>query len=227
MLDNNLQPRALLEGALRLVEDHVQRGQFHTLLVRKIVEACTVLDFADLATSARALLQKAPDSAFFAGAIMNFIPDSGAVARMRRGSTIEEIQRSYPWFEKSAIERIARSQEATRIAWERNYRDAVAAAPTQDRAPHETPAIVEVALTAAVLGDFAIAEDILQDEHIGPGPVHLGRMVLAIEYTRAGLYAKARATAGRLQLIGPWEAIHFALGFSGRQPWAGYPDPDY
>jgi hypothetical protein len=227
MLDSNLRPRALLEGALSFVEDHVQRGQYHTLLARKLVEACTVLDFADLATSARALLQKAPDSAFFAGAIMNFVPDSGAVARMRRGSTIEEIQRSYPWFKKSDIERMARSQEATRFAWERNYRDALDVAPSQDRASHETPAIVEVALTAAVLGDFAIAEDILQDEHIGPGPVHLGRIVLAIEYTRAGLYAKANATAARIQLIGPWEAINFALGFSGRQPWPGYPYPDY
>lgn len=216
----------LLAIVVQQIEAEAREG-LNTFLIRAAIEACVVLGFNDLGARATAVFASIPDEAFFAGAIKNFEPTAGALSRLRQMHKLDALNQRLPPFRKDLVEEVAVLQEPTRLAWHGMYEDAFAAGRVLRREPHETSAIAEIAVTAAILGDFRIAEDVIKDEILSPGDTHLIKLVLAIEYARAQMFSEAaRVTESLLPLQG-FDCIYLALGRSGRRPWEIYPYPDY
>jgi hypothetical protein len=87
----------------------------------------------------------------------------------------------------------------------------------------------EVGDTLAVLGEFDEALSIARDPALDKFRQRGVLFVLVIELFRRGRVEEAGAILGELesQGLGPWERIHLTLGFAGREPWGGYPYPDW
>ena len=217
----------LLAGAIDELETSAATGVFRTMDARFAAEASLVLGFSELAARASQILTRAPAQNFFAGAIMNFVPDADAIARLRKVHDIEAVEPNYPRFSKSVIEPIAESQIETSLAWHRRYDEALAHARKHPRQPPETCMVAEIAVTAAVLGDFATAEKLLGDKALRPGEVHAVRLTLAIEYVRYQRPLDAERVFASIEPVKGWARIVLALGFAGRMPWQIYPYADW
>lgn len=218
----------LLASTMDVLDALAAAGKFDTTITRSVGDACVVLGFDDLAERASRILVMTPGEDVFAGAIMNFTPDAEAIRRLRQLSDRDVLEREFPPFRRSDVEEAARSQNETSLAWERRYDEALAVARAHPRLPHETSMVAEIASTAAVLGDFAICEELLRDEVLRPGEAYSVRIVLAIEYARTEWHSESeRVVTGLTPRVQGWESIHLALGLAGRRPWAGYPYADY
>jgi hypothetical protein len=217
----------LLTSAITTLEAVCAAGRFDTSAMRSVGEAGLVLGLSEIADRASRLLGRAPDKAFFAGAIMNFTPDSNAIQRARRLRDLDVLEREYPPYRVSDIEQYARSQEETRLAWERRYGEALTVAREHPRQPPETSMVSEIASTAAVLGDFDIVEQLLRDE-LQPSRTYYVRLILVLEYARRQFRSEAERVI--LSLKPPVEggaAVQLALGLAGRRPWGIYPYADW
>jgi hypothetical protein len=218
----------LLASVIDALKASAAAGKVNTSVVRFAGHACVVLGFSELAKRASRILELVPGDKFFAGAIMNFTPDTEAIRRSRRLSDVDVVEREFPPFQRSDVEAAARSQEETRLAWERQYDKALAIARANPRQPPETSMVAEIAATAAVLGDFGISEELLGDDALRSGEAYAVRIVLAIEYARGERRSEAeRVVTGLKPPVQDWWGICLALGLAGRRPWAGYPYADY
>jgi len=212
---------------MNILSEFTAHGRFDTTLIRAMGEACSVLGFSDLRERAAAMLVAAPRNAFFAGAIMNFVPDSEAIARLRQLRSCKVLEQEFPIFRLGDVEPIAAVEKTTRLAWQGEYDAAFKLSLIQPRPAPLTSATTEIALTASVCGSFHIAEGVLKDPTLRGGEAHLIRLVLVIEYSRANMSSDANRAEKMLPAIQGWEAIHLALGLAGLRPWATYPYPDY
>jgi hypothetical protein len=218
----------LLTRTITELEASFAAGRFDTSAMRRTGEACLLVGFSELADHASRLLARSPKEAFFAGAIMYFTPDANAIERLRRLRDVDVLERDFPPFRRSDVEEGARSQEETRLAWERRYGDALRLAREHPRQPPETSMVSQIASTAAVLGDFHIVEQILRDEAVPSGEAYYVRLILAIEYARCQVRPEAeRVITGLAPPVQGWHAVQLALGLSGRRPWGGYPYADW
>jgi hypothetical protein len=87
----------------------------------------------------------------------------------------------------------------------------------------------EVGDTLAVLGEFDAARSVDRDPALEPFRQQGVLFVLVIELFRLGRVEEAGALLAELESagLGAWERVHLALGFAGREPWRGYPYPDW
>jgi hypothetical protein len=87
----------------------------------------------------------------------------------------------------------------------------------------------EVGDTLAVLGEFDAARSVACDPALEPFRQRGVMFVLVIELFRFGHVEEAGALLAELESagLGAWERVHLALGFAGREPWRGYPYPDW
>jgi hypothetical protein len=87
----------------------------------------------------------------------------------------------------------------------------------------------EVGETLAVMGEFDMAQSVASDSALEPFRQRGVRFVLVIELFRRGRVEEAFAQLAELEAsgLGVWERIHLTLGFAGREPWGGYPFPDW
>lgn len=218
----------LLASVVDALDASAAAGKVNTSVTRFAGHACIVLGFSELTQRVSRILALVPGEAFFAGAIMNFTPDTDAIRRRRRLSELDVLERELPAFRRSEVEEAARSREETRLACERRYDEALARARAHPRQPPETSMVAEIAATAAVLGDFGICENLLGDEVLLSGEAYAVRIVLAIEYARCQRHSEAaRVVTGLNPPAQDWWGICLALGLAGRRPWAGYPYADY
>jgi hypothetical protein len=87
----------------------------------------------------------------------------------------------------------------------------------------------EVGATLAVLGHLDdalnVARDPLLERHRQRGVL----IVLVIEFFRRDRIQQCNAILTELEAsgLGAWDRIFLALGFGGREPWGGYPYPDW
>jgi hypothetical protein len=218
----------LLAAVVDELDASAAAGNFHTGVIRQAGHASVVLGFSELAERVSRILTLVPKDKFFAGAIMNFTPDAEAFRRLRRLDDRDVVEREIPPFRSSDVEELARSREATRLAWERQYDRALAVALAHPRQPPETSMVAEIAATAAVIGDFDIAQQLLRDEALPPGDAYAVRIVLTIEYVRGQRHFEAEhVLTGLKPPVQDWWSIQLALGLAGRRPWGGYPYADY
>lgn len=194
----------------------------NTMLARYASDVSQALDFPALTLRFAHLLRKSKWQGFFGGIITNarlpwFVPK-----RMRQLTSIEKINRDYPFFtDDFAVATFTMYNPQMLPCIEHGFDDLLQAAKTE-------LAIEEIALSQALLQRF---DDALQTAQRLNEPYRQDnvRFVCAIEQFRLGRVVDAQRMQASLS-AGPlqgWYAAQFAMGICNRVPWCPYPYPDY
>ena len=221
--------REHLVAAAEWLERSSAAGRHETLLARVLAESATLLEHADVTGRAQAVLRRAPDSAFLAGAITNIAgagAGPGAVERLRATRSVDEIARDHVTVTvtelKARLRRWAETEPHVAMCLSGRQRDAVATADSSRM-------VAEIAATLAVLGDIDAARALLRHPALDASHREGLLVVLMIESARRGRTdgVGGNESSADLGELGAWSRVHLALGLAGRDPWAGYPFPDW
>ena len=145
---------------------------------------------------------------------------------MRTVDPAEDSERHHPPYREDELVDRIRSCAATEkhfaLCLDGQFHEARAVAVSGVR-------LEEVGDTLAVLGEFEAARSVAGDPALEPWRQQGVRLVLLIELFRRGRVDEAGALLAELEStgLGAWGRVHLALGFAGREPWAGYPYPDW
>ncbi len=215
-----------LEASIRVLEEEAEGVRYNTFCIRDLASASAVLQQNDVAERACRLLRAAPDEAFWAGAIANFELPKTVPEGLRSGDRLENLEKKHPPYrEEEMIGRIrsyATTEEHFALCLQGRFEEARSKAVSGIR-------LEEVGDTLAVLGDFDGAMSVAREPLLEPFRQRGVLLVLAIEFFRRGQFERSEVVLAELESsgLGPSERIHLALGFVGREPWGGYPYPDW
>jgi hypothetical protein len=215
-----------LKTCIGELEREAKRGRYNTLCIRSLARAATVLRQQDFADRALLLLRLAPDEAFWAGMITNIELPKTVPERLRTVDVPEKLEKeSPPYREEEMVGRIrsyARTEEHFALCLEGRFQEARTMAGSDRR-------LEEVGETLAVFGEFSAALSNARDPALVNYRQRGVLLVLVIELFRRGRITESEAILAELESsgIGAWDRIHLALGFAGREPWGGYPYPDW
>jgi hypothetical protein len=145
--------------------------------------------------------------------------------RLRNVGTPDELEKRHPpYHEETIVGRIrsySQAQGHFALCLEGNAQEAQSNA---TGLPLE-----EVGDTLAVLGDFDSAMLVARDSRLESFRQRGVLLVLVIEFFRRSRIHSCEAILNELESSGlsAWNRISLALGFAGREPWGGYPYPDW
>jgi hypothetical protein len=215
-----------LEAGIEELEEAAASGRLNTLCLRALAGAARLLGHNRIADRADQLLREVPDEAFWAGAITNFEITEEATNRLRTIEPLEELERRHPRYNAEKIfQRIssnAEGDEHLALCLDGRVEEARTMAGSGVR-------LEEVGSLLAVLGEFEAARSVAADPALESFRQQGVKFVLLIELSRHGRVKEAAElldgmTTGR---IGAWSRIQLALAFANREPWGGYPFPDW
>ena len=215
-----------LDASLHELEKEADGARYNTSCIRALASAAAVLGLYDIAERALSLLRKAPDGSFFAGMITNFELPKTVPERLRTVDALETLEEQHPHYREQEIVGRIRSNAATEehfaLCIEGRFQEARSKADSGVR-------LEEVGATLAVLGEFDAALSVARDPLLESFRQRGVLLVLVIEFFRRDRIENSEAILAELESpgLGAWERIHLALGFAGREPWGGYPYPDW
>jgi hypothetical protein len=218
--------RSHLETGIADLERDASEGRYNTLCIRALGSAAKVLGEHEVADRAVRLLRAAPDRGFWAGMITNIELPETVPERMRTVDPAAVLEDRHPLYREEELIARIRSCAATEkhfaLCLEGRFHEARALAESGVR-------LEEVGDTLAVLGEFNAAGSVASDPALEQFRQRGVRFVLVIELFRRGRVQEAGALLAELESagLGAWERVHLALGFAGREPWGGYPYPDW
>jgi len=221
----NVLVRCHLDASIRELEKEAAGARFNTFCIRALAAASSVLGLPDIAERALSLLRAAPDGAFFAGMITNFELPKTVPDRLRNVGAPGELESQHPVYcEEAMVGRIranARTEGHFALCLEGKAQEA------QSNSAGLT--LEEVGATLAVLGDLDSALRVARDPRLEPFRQRGVLLVLVIETFRRGQVDTCEALLTELESsgAGAWDRVSLALGFAGREPWRGYPYPDW
>lgn len=208
------------------LEKEAGSGRYNTICIHSLGSAASVLGQLEIADRAIRLLRAAPDGAFWSGMITNIELPAVVPERMRSIGPVEELERRHPLYrEEELIGRIqsyAATEKHFALCLERRFQEASAQAGSGIR-------LEEVGDTLAVLGEFEAAWSVACNPALELFRQRGVRFVLLIELYRRGRMKEAGTLMAELKSAGldTWSRVHLALGIGGREPWGGYPYPDW
>jgi hypothetical protein len=215
-----------LQTGIEELEKAASGGRYNTLCIRALGCAAKVLGHQAIADRAVQLLRAAPDGAFWAGVITNIELPATVPERMRTVDPPAQLEdRHPPYRADELVERIrscASTEKHFALCLEGRFQEARALAGSGVR-------LEELGDALAVLGEFDAARSVASDPALEAFRQQGVRFVLVIELFRRGRVDEAGALLAELESagLGAWERVHLALGFAGREPWGGYPFPDW
>ena len=215
-----------LEAGIGELERDAEGGRYNTMCIRALANAATALRQQDFSDRALQLLRAAPDGTFWAGMITNIKLPKTVPESLRTVNTPEKLEEAYPPYRKEdivgRIRSCARTEEHLALCLEGRFQEARSNAGSGVR-------LEEVGDTLAVLGEFSEALSVARDPALNDVRQRGVLFVLLIELFRRGRIEESEAILAELKAagLGAWERIHLALGFTGREPWRGYPYPDW
>jgi hypothetical protein len=217
--------RRHLDASIREIEEEAKGGRLNTMCIRALANASAILSQNDVAERAIRLLRAAPDGAYWAGMITNFELPKTVPEGLKTIEPPEELEKHHPPYSEKVMEdrvrSYAKSEEHFALCLEGRVQEA--------RSKASGVKLEEVGATLAVLGDFdgalSVARDPLLERFRQRGVL----LVLVIEFFRRDRIEPCDAILSELEAsgLGPWDRIFLALGFAGREPWGGYPYPDW
>jgi len=216
----------LLHAGIEELERAARDGSYNTMSIRALGNAAKVLRREGIADRSAKLLRAAPDSMFTAGMLTNIEFPAVVAERMRALDDLEALeQRHPPYREDVVLERIrscVSSEPHFALCLEGLFREA------QLLAGSGSP-LEEVGNTLAVFGEFDAARRVASDPALEGFRQQGVKLVLVIELFRRGRVDEARTLLDELESAGldTWDRVHVALAFAGREPWRGYPFPDW
>jgi hypothetical protein len=208
------------------LERKAEQAHYNTFCIRALASAAAVLEQNDIAERALRLLRAAPDGAFWEGMCANFELPKTVPEELRTINPPEKLEEQHPPYrEKEIMDRIrsyARTEEHFALCLEGKFQEALSKAGSGVR-------LEEVGDTLAVLGEFDAALSVAREPRLDPFRQQGILLVLVIEFfRRARIEDSEKVLAGQESSgLGAWERIHLALGFASREPWGGYPYPDW
>lgn len=215
-----------LQAGMEELERAARDGRYNTMCIRALGTAATVLGQDAVADRAARLLRAAPDGAFWAGTITNIELPAMVPDRMRTIDPPEVLEKRHPpYHPDELVERIrscAATEEHFALCLEGRFQEARALTGSGVR-------LEEVGDALAVLGEFAAAWSVATDPDLEAFRQRGVKFVLLIELFRRGRRDEAGQLSSEFEAagLGAWERVHLALGFAGREPWGGYPFPDW
>jgi hypothetical protein len=215
-----------LEAGVATLEHEASEGRYNTICIRALASVATVLEHSVIAERAARLLREAPDRAFRAGVITNIgLPKIVPMALRQIDPPAVLTSRYPPYGREKALEQIrsfAEANEYIAVCLQGRIRDARTKAAPGLR-------LEEVGDTLAVLGEFDAALTVARDPALENFRRRGVLLVLVIELYRSNRVEESQAVLAELEPVplGPWERIFLALGYAGREPWCGYPYPDW
>jgi hypothetical protein len=218
--------RSQLYASLRELEKEAEEGRYHTSCLRYFGGVCALLKQRDLVERALSLLHGAPDSAFLAEIVTNAELPKSVPERLRAIDDLATLEEQHPPFVeqriKDRISSYAKAEEHFALCIQGKIQEARSTAPEGIR-------LEEIGLTLAFLGQFDEAFSIVRYDHLEAFRQRCVRLVLAVEFFRRGYTSECEELLNELEASGSdaWEHISLALAFSGREPWADYPYPDW
>lgn len=228
----SLDPRALelarrhLEAGVGELERDAKAARYNTLCIRALAHAAAVLGQNDLAGRAIRLLRAAPGGAFWTGIITSFRLPKTVPEGMRTLDPPEKLEQRHPPYREAEIvwrvRSAATTQEHFALCLAGRFQEARSRAGSGVR-------LEEVGDTLAVLGEFDAALSVARDPALEEFRRRGVLFVLVIELFRRGRFEEAETILEELGAanLGAWERIQLALGLGGREPWGGYPYPDW
>jgi hypothetical protein len=218
--------RSHLQAGIEELERAASEGRYNTMCIRALGSAAKVLGQDAVADRAARLLRAAPDGAFWAGAITNVELPATVPERMRTMDLPEVLEKRHPAYHADELVERIRSCAATEkhfaLCLEGRFQEARALAGSGVR-------LEEVGDALAVLGEIDAARSVASDPALEAFRQRGVRFVLVIELFRRGRLDEAGALLAEFESagLGAWERVHLALGFADREPWGGYPFPDW
>lgn len=215
-----------LEAGIAALERDASEGRYNPLCIRALGSAAKVLGQHQVADRAVRLLRAAPDRAFWAGMITNMELPETVPERMRTLEPPAELEYRHPPYRADELVKRIRSSALTEkhfaLCLEGRSQEARTLAGSGVR-------LEEVGQALAVLGEFDAARRVASDPTLEAFRQRGVQFVLVIELFRRGRMDEAGALLAELEPagLGAWERVHLALGFAGREPWGGYPFPDW
>lgn len=220
---NISQARSLISTATNMIEqDAAKRGNFNHSCARLIGESAKLLERNDLVERIERLLRILTPESYWAGVITNIsLPDTlpDSVFKIADRASILEW---HPPYNDAYIDklRIREQGEHVQLCVAHEFDAGFASAQSE-------LGKTEVALTAAILGEFEAAESLVPKLPKSHRRNHV-HLVLAIEYYRRDRVADAERMTNQIgSTIGIWDMCHLAIGITSYVPWLGYPYPDY
>lgn len=218
--------RRQLEAGICELERIAEQGGYDTMCIRAFASAAAVLAQSDLAERALQLLRAAPDGAFWAGMITNIELPETVPDRMRSIDTNEVLQRRHPPYCKDDIVKQIQSNPTDNghlvPCLSDQFDEARLIAKSGVR-------LEEVGETLAILGKFDAALSVAHDPKLDKSRQQGVMIVVLIEMWRYGRAEEALKILTELETtgLGVWTRVQLSLGFGGREPWGGYPWPDW
>lgn len=201
-------------------------GRYNVLEIKHFGGVARVLGENSIANQAEELLRNAPEELFWAGVLTNIELPEMVPEAFRRLDTIESLEKSHPIYSEVTIrtwmKQLAATEKHIACCLEHRFDEALAVAEPDLH-------LEEVGSTMAVLGEIDRALSVAQMPTLEVSRQRGIRLVSVIELYRRGRFEEAAKLLGDLEADGNrswWRAI-LALGFGNREPWAGYPYPDY
>jgi hypothetical protein len=200
-----------LETAVVQLERAAETQHFNTLCISHTGGVCRLLGREDLARRAELLLQQAARQRLFVLPL----------------ASLEELEKRHAIYSPDVTLQYIRQNAVSEHTVEVCLNGLLVADEARDLSGYE---LEMAANTFAVLGKLEAAAFLARQE-TDPART-LGMLsVLAIESWRCHQIENAEALVDEIdvKLSGPdpWMRSILALGLSGREPWAGYPYPDY
>ncbi len=215
-----------LEAGIDQLERDANSGRYNTLCIRQLGRVAMALGHQEVCERAILLLQVAPAEAFLAGMITNIqLPATPPEGMRTLGSYEEWKDRFPPYQEEKTVEHVkssAASEEHLALCFEGRFMEARAKAGSGRH-------LEEVGVTLAILGEFDNAKSIACDSVLEAFRQQGVWLVLVIELFRRRRTEESTTLLKELESAGldTGDRIHLALGFAGREPWGGYPYPDW
>ncbi len=207
------------------IEQQASPYRHNAACLRDLAGAARLL--GEHATAARGLrlLRAVPDAAFLP-VLANFDLPGTVPKGLRAIPSVIELEEAHPPYREetitSQITAHAKSEPHIALCLDGRIHEARSAAETD-------LALAELGATLAVLGEFDATHGVLRDPVLPESRRSGIWMVLAIELFRRGRCTEAQSVLTEFESSGldSWCRIHLALGFAGREPWCGYPYPDW
>ena len=213
-----------LEAALIELETAAAEGRYNTICIRSLAGVAALLGQLEVSERATILLQTAPDEAFPAGAIGNAEYTADGVERLRHLDSPERLQQMYRVYVESEvvgrIESHARSDKHLALCVEGRAEEA------RNTAGAGLP-LEEVGVALAALGDLKGAMQVARDPRLEAFRQRGVLFVAALEYFRGGRAQEGEKFLAESDALNAWSRMQLALAIGGREPWGGYPFPDW
>jgi hypothetical protein len=216
----------LVEHAFVQLENDAKQGRYAPPRTKFAGSVARLLGREDIARRCAKLLGDTPDTVFWNGILTNIALPEAVPPQMRSIPSLAELEEAFPTYSESRvvayIRQCAETERHLALALERRYEEAFDQARTDLQ-------VEEIALAQAVLGDMEAAVDSAVSQ-VSSGDRRFGVfLVLTVELFRRGRVAEAHRQLAALDSghLNVWSAGQLALGIADRQPWQGYPYPDW